>query len=114
MKKITRTYTKGCEWCNATGYVSTVGISSLTWETCPVCNGAKVVTVTEEYDALYEVQTMKPRLLDFDPDVVNKKVHKRFMEQELTLFLQWFIKTDICMDDTCPESIIERYLDELK
>ena len=121
MTKITRTYAKGCDWCNATGYTFPVGISSGTIP-CPVCNGAKVITVTEEDDALYEMQTpeiplrykMEPCLLDFDPDEVNKKVHKRFMEQELASFLQWFIKTDICMDDTCPESIIERYLDELK
>ena len=49
--KTTRTYLKGCDWCNATGFVrnsnpSFSGNTSLT-ELCPVCNGNKTITVTE-------------------------------------------------------------------
>jgi hypothetical protein len=47
----TRTYLKGCDWCNATGFArnsnpSFSGNTSLT-ELCPVCNGNKTITVTE-------------------------------------------------------------------
>jgi len=42
----TRTYLKGCEWCNATGVVPSTDSAS-TMATCPVCNGNKVVLVTE-------------------------------------------------------------------
>jgi DnaJ-class molecular chaperone len=59
---ITRTYLSGCEWCNATGIVRTVNLphqtvsSSLT-EVCPVCNGTKVITITEtDPDINYEVK----------------------------------------------------------
>ena len=51
-----RTYLKGCEWCNATGYTqvhfhpqnapnsSTTALTNI----CPVCNGGGTVLVTEE------------------------------------------------------------------
>jgi len=55
-----RTYPKGCDWCNATGYVhpyygqgnSTTPLTNV----CPVCGGTGVVTVTEiiEEDAKQE------------------------------------------------------------
>jgi len=47
----TRTYLKGCDWCNAKGVIPNsnpafCGNTSFT-ELCPVCNGNKTVTVTE-------------------------------------------------------------------
>ena len=47
----TRTYLKGCDWCNAKGVIlnsnpAFCGNTSFT-EICPVCNGAKTVVVTE-------------------------------------------------------------------
>ena len=62
--KVKRTYLQGCTWCNATGqkipmqYTGT-GFSSI----CPVCNGSKTVLVTEEYDALYEIDCSKVDVL---------------------------------------------------
>lgn len=47
--KTTRTYVKGCDWCQATGFVLSRNIdttSSLT-EICPVCQGAKIIPVVE-------------------------------------------------------------------
>jgi len=48
-----RTYIKGCEWCNATGFVPTenfgMGTTPMT-DICPVCKGNKVVEVTEYFD----------------------------------------------------------------
>ena len=49
--KTTRTYLKGCDWCNAKGVIPNTnpafcGNTSFT-ELCPVCNGTKTVTVTE-------------------------------------------------------------------
>jgi DnaJ-class molecular chaperone len=41
--KTTRTYIKGCDWCNATGTVPTY----YGYDSCPVCNGLKTITVTE-------------------------------------------------------------------
>ncbi len=43
----TRTYLQGCTWCQGTGSVPTQNSSTGTTEVCPVCNGAKTVTVTE-------------------------------------------------------------------
>ena len=59
--KIKRTYLTGCTWCCATGIVSnpTIGISTNITIVCPVCNGAKAIVVTEEYDALYEIDCSK-------------------------------------------------------
>ena len=53
----TRTYLKGCEWCNSTGYIqlhyhpqnAPTGSATLT-NICPVCNGSGTVTVTETED----------------------------------------------------------------
>ncbi len=49
--KTTRTYLTGCKWCNATGMVpnyENFGMSTTPLlKTCPVCNGAKTVIVTE-------------------------------------------------------------------
>ena len=50
-----RTYYKGCEWCNATGYTQVyygpynqpTKTSNLT-NLCPVCKGTGTVLVTEE------------------------------------------------------------------
>jgi hypothetical protein len=50
--KITRTYISGCNWCNATGYVLNPH-PQLTGEfnmTCPVCQGAKMIMVTETFE----------------------------------------------------------------
>lgn len=48
--KTTKTYLSGCKWCNGNGYVQPVQgqITSTSWSNvCPVCNGSKVITVTE-------------------------------------------------------------------
>ena len=48
--KTTRIYLKGCDWCNASGLVPSnnwgMNTTPLT-DTCPVCNGAKTIVVTE-------------------------------------------------------------------
>jgi hypothetical protein len=44
--KVTQ-YLKGCDFCNATGFVPETGLSTSVIRTCPVCNGSKVITVTE-------------------------------------------------------------------
>ena len=48
-----RTYKKACDYCGATGIVSTgrgwwQRSTTNATETCPVCNGNKTITVTEE------------------------------------------------------------------
>jgi hypothetical protein len=48
--KAIRTYPSGCRHCKATGFVPTTGTSSSTTDRCPVCNGSKVITVTEEFE----------------------------------------------------------------
>ena len=50
--KTTKTYSKGCQWCTATGVVANPAfdpnITGNEWTIiCPVCNGSKVITVTE-------------------------------------------------------------------
>ena len=55
----TRTYLKGCDWCNAKGVIPNsnpafCGNTSFT-EICPVCNGNKTVTVTEVAEMPTEV-----------------------------------------------------------
>ena len=46
--KTTKQYLTGCTWCNATGRVlATGGVTISTFDTCPVCQGAKIVMVTE-------------------------------------------------------------------
>lgn len=47
---ITRTYLQGCTWCNATGFVKIPNpgfMTSALTGICPVCSGAKIITVTE-------------------------------------------------------------------
>lgn len=52
--KVTETYPKGCEHCGALGYTNyylTDGKTGSQYtNTCPVCKGAKTVTVTREYE----------------------------------------------------------------
>ena len=53
--KTKRTYLDGCKWCGATGVVSNNSLPPMSTMsnstiTCPVCNGSKVITVTEEFD----------------------------------------------------------------
>lgn len=50
--KTTKTYLSGCNFCNATGLIrnyafdpNVTGCAILV--TCPVCNGTKIITVTE-------------------------------------------------------------------
>ena len=50
--KTTKTYFSGCNYCNATGliknYVFNPNITGCEVSiTCPVCNGSKVITITE-------------------------------------------------------------------
>ena len=50
MAKTTKTYLSGCTWCNATGFIkhpSAGFMASPLTDICPVCNGAKTITVTE-------------------------------------------------------------------
>ena len=53
--KTKRTYPSGCTWCGATGIVSNnarppMSTMSNSTTICPVCNGTKMITITEEYD----------------------------------------------------------------
>jgi hypothetical protein len=48
--KTTRTYLQECTWCNATGFVKIPNpgfMTSALTGICPVCQGTKVITVTE-------------------------------------------------------------------
>jgi len=48
--KTTRTYLDGCKHCGATGIVAYYGNPNITGgmsNICPVCQGNKVITVTE-------------------------------------------------------------------
>jgi hypothetical protein len=42
--KTIRTYLSGCTWCNATGIIKDQYFRD---NPCPVCNGSKIVIVTE-------------------------------------------------------------------
>jgi hypothetical protein len=46
---ITRTYLKGCEWCQSTGQVldGYPVMGTNVFRDCPVCNGSKTILVTE-------------------------------------------------------------------
>lgn len=63
--KTTRTYLSGCKYCGATGKVKNndfnPNITDSTLEiVCPVCNGSKVITVTEEFDQPVFFATLPP------------------------------------------------------
>lgn len=46
--RTTRTYLQGCTWCKARGFIANpAGVVTDLTITCPVCNGAKTVVVTE-------------------------------------------------------------------
>jgi hypothetical protein len=47
-----RTYLSGCRWCQATGIIPKKGDSYNVTDICPVCNGSKVITITEETEEL--------------------------------------------------------------
>lgn len=61
--KVKRTYLSGCTWCHATGFIKNDNphpeVTSAIIIVYPVCNGAKTILVTEEYDALYEIDCSK-------------------------------------------------------
>ena len=68
--KVKRTYLSGCTWCNATGFKTNQNPTiTNTTEVCPVCNGTKTVLITEEYDALYEIDCSKMNVLT---PIINK------------------------------------------
>jgi DnaJ-class molecular chaperone len=51
--KITKTYLTGCNWCGGIGQKFPMQHDGTTFSSiCPVCNGTKVILVTEttEYD----------------------------------------------------------------
>jgi len=59
--KTVRTYLQGCNFCNAVGMVRNwdnfgMGTTQM-MKTCPVCNGAKTIIVTEtiETDEVYKI-----------------------------------------------------------
>lgn len=65
--KVTRTYLQACNFCNAVGLVRNwdnfgMGTTPM-MKICPVCNGAKTVIVTEEYedDWLQIINKMVPK-----------------------------------------------------
>jgi len=47
--ELIRTYLLGCTWCNASGFVpaKNFGMTTPLVEPCPVCQGSKIITVTE-------------------------------------------------------------------
>lgn len=47
--KTTRTYLQGCTWCKSVGLIMNPSLtySSALTITCPVCNGAKTIVITE-------------------------------------------------------------------
>jgi len=59
--KITRTYTSGCVWCNARGFVSNPisGAVSDAVITCPVCNGNKTILIAESFESAEPVVPIK-------------------------------------------------------
>jgi hypothetical protein len=65
-----RTYLDGCSWCQATGIVHSRGLSTTNvFDNCPVCNGSKVITITEETE---EITTNDPKFaIKFDPSVMT-------------------------------------------
>ena len=53
--KTTRTYYDGCRYCGATGKVPFYGNPNITGDVtniCPVCNGSKVILITETMDTI--------------------------------------------------------------
>lgn len=49
MKRVIKTFLKGCDWCGATGYVINpyrMETTSSITGVCPVCSGSKTVMVT--------------------------------------------------------------------
>lgn len=59
--KTIRTFLSGCTWCNAKGYVSNPSVGWCTDVTisCPVCNGAGTVTVTETIEDDITINDLK-------------------------------------------------------
>lgn len=47
--KTTKTYLSGCTWCKGIGVIlkPTPGTTTSMTDVCPVCNGSKVITITE-------------------------------------------------------------------
>lgn len=58
--KVKKTYLSGCVWCKASGIVPNPFSGTATTINCPVCNGSKVITVTEEYFEIYAVRIPEP------------------------------------------------------
>ena len=73
--KTTRTYLQGCTWCNASGLVPSnnfgMNTTPLT-DTCPVCNGAKTIVVTEVTES---DDSQRSELTDETIDEESKKYH---------------------------------------
>jgi len=74
MKKLVRTYLKGCEWCGATGFVTNPYNTETTGAitgVCPVCHGAKTIEV-KEY-----VENNSNNFCDINPYVAGFGYKKR-------------------------------------
>ena len=75
MTKVTRTYLTGCSWCNATGSIQAFPSGTIDCtRQCPVCNGSKVITISEEYEGLYQIDCSK-----IDPI----SIHSRLQEEAI-------------------------------
>lgn len=58
-----RTYKKACDFCGASGRVPANGACSSPYETCPVCDGSKTITVTETITETNDITTNNEILL---------------------------------------------------
>jgi hypothetical protein len=74
----TRTYLKGCDWCNATGHKFPMQHNGTDFSSiCPACNGNKVITVTETFESKDE--SLRDELIEFATE--NKEIfYSRPME----------------------------------
>jgi hypothetical protein len=72
--KTTKTYLKGCDWCNATGQKFPMEHNGTSFSSlCPVCNGAKTILVTEVTEPVAPQENIRELPdIDFRKDIAEE------------------------------------------
>jgi DNA-binding XRE family transcriptional regulator len=88
MVLVKKTYLSGCTWCGALGTITRdkfVNFTTPLTIPCPVCNGAKTIPITEEYESPFQVTLAPEKPIEIDLSKL-KTLHDQFKETKLNVW----------------------------
>ena len=99
--KTTKTYLKGCDWCNATGQKFPMEHNGTSFSSlCPVCNGAKTILVTEVTEPVAPQENIREELI-------------KIKTLSLEIQKQWNYPNEIYIEQTAIIDVIDYLLEYL-